>query len=320
MKKIIFLDIDGVLQPGYKQDRFDHDLEADKKEMAAQDARYETLDRYDIGAVRYDWNKQAVEHLRSLCEQTQAQIVISSAWRESKSLEQLQLLFRLHGLDSYVIDKTVDDERPYTKTDYTRRDAQIKLYLDQHKDIDTFVVIDDSYVSELGGTFPKEFVRCYRIFDTIRYRLALHILQLPHRDLAQSEAAVLFNRLCDNDPTLTKAAFRAEEIDMVRRHHTWSTETFIEKFGEALRKNTHLKSLKMTDLFYDEYPGAHPSKLPEKLIEAVMENTSLQHLDISNKHLKDVYGILGMLEALQKRKPPLKTLETGLKFDSSDAE
>ncbi|MEM7495666.1 MAG: HAD domain-containing protein [Myxococcota bacterium] len=313
MKKIIFLDIDGVLQPGYKQDRFEHDLKADKEALAAQDPRYESVGRYDLGAVRYDWNKQAVERLRCLCEQTQAQIVISSAWRETKSLEQLQLLFRLHGLDSYVIDKTVDDERPYTKTEYTRRDAQIKLYLDQHKDIDAFVVIDDSYVSELEGTFPREFVRCYHIFDTVRYRLALHILQLPHRDLARSEAVLLFNRLRDNDPTLTKADFRAEEIDMARRHHKWSMEIFMEKFREALRKNTHLESLKMTELFYDEYPGAHPSKLPEELIEAVMENTSLKHLDISNENLKEVYAIFGMLEALQKRKPPLETLKTGLK-------
>ena len=317
MKKIIFLDIDGVLQPGYKQDRFDHDLKAEKKELAAQDARYGELDRYDIGAVRYDWNKQAVEYLRSLCEQTQAQIVVSSAWREGKSVGQLQMLFRLHGLDPYVVDKTVESFYCHPNSFYRHRDEQIALYLQQHNDIETFVVIDDGYVSELEKRFPNEFVQCYKIFNAVRYRLALHILQLPHRDLAKSEAVLMFNRLQDNDPTLTKADFRAEEIDMVRRHYKWPMETFMEKFHEILKKNTHLESLKMAELFYDQYPGTHPGNLLEQLIEAVMKNTSLKHLDISDKGLKDVYAIFVILEALEKRKPPLETLKTGVKQETS---
>lgn len=33
-KRIIFLDIDGVLQPGWNEDRFKHDLEQTRRDMA----------------------------------------------------------------------------------------------------------------------------------------------------------------------------------------------------------------------------------------------------------------------------------------------
>lgn len=78
--KIIFLDIDGVLQPD-TQKRFKHDLEALKASFAAQNQEFENLDKYDIGAVYYDWDKTAVELMKKLCAKTGARFVISSDWR-----------------------------------------------------------------------------------------------------------------------------------------------------------------------------------------------------------------------------------------------
>ena len=55
--KIIFLDIDGVLQPGSARDRFNHDLELFKQEKIAENTAFAEVDRYDLGAVFYDWAK-----------------------------------------------------------------------------------------------------------------------------------------------------------------------------------------------------------------------------------------------------------------------
>ena len=67
LRTVIFLDIDGVLQPHGRQERFNHDLEALRVQLAAryQNDDYLTMDRYDLGAVYYDWDKAAVERLRA---------------------------------------------------------------------------------------------------------------------------------------------------------------------------------------------------------------------------------------------------------------
>lgn len=83
MRNIIFLDIDGVLQPIGKQDRFNHDMDKLKIQLAAQyqDEEFLNMDKYDVAAVYYDWDKAAVERLRSLVKAADAEIIISSDWR-----------------------------------------------------------------------------------------------------------------------------------------------------------------------------------------------------------------------------------------------
>ena len=49
---VIFLDIDGVLQPGNCQDRFNHDLPELRERLATEwDEGYRGLNEYDIGAT-----------------------------------------------------------------------------------------------------------------------------------------------------------------------------------------------------------------------------------------------------------------------------
>ena len=68
--------------------------------------RYAELDKYDIAAVTYDWNPKAVERLRRICDEGDAEIIISSSWRDFNPVRDLQLLFALHGLDKYVVGST----------------------------------------------------------------------------------------------------------------------------------------------------------------------------------------------------------------------
>ena len=104
-RTVIFLDIDGVLQPCLSQKRFDHDL-SETREMVAREtgnSKYLQLDKYDVGAVYYDWSEKAVYNLKKLITNCDAEIVISSDWKRTRTLEELKLLFRLHGLDEYII-------------------------------------------------------------------------------------------------------------------------------------------------------------------------------------------------------------------------
>ncbi len=70
------------------------------------------MDKYDLGAVCFDWDSEAVERLRSLCKDLGAGIVISSDWRRSKSTRGLQALFRVYELHHYVTDATNESGGP----------------------------------------------------------------------------------------------------------------------------------------------------------------------------------------------------------------
>lgn len=137
-RHVVFLDIDGVLQPCSSQKRFEHDMEQTRADIAEKmgDSRCLELDKYDVAAVYYDWHEKAVQNLHSLIKQCGAEIVISSDWKRSKSIEQLKLLFRIHGLDSYITDMVPYDSHTFKKD-------EIGEYLAEHPKINSYVVLDD---------------------------------------------------------------------------------------------------------------------------------------------------------------------------------
>ena len=98
-----------------------------------------------------------LELLRQLVEATDAQIVLSTSWREHWSKDHRQcdstgatidLIFCAHGLQ--IFDKT-----PALPEG---REAEIKAWLEQHPEIENFVVLDDRLLGAdfLTGYFVKD--------------------------------------------------------------------------------------------------------------------------------------------------------------------
>ena len=160
-RRIVFLDIDGVLQPTSSQKRFKDDLEALRESLAERfGAEYREFNEYDLGAVVHDWDAGAVARLHALCEEHDARIVVSSDWRLERSVAQLQALFRLHDLHHLIVDRTSD---PQNAPHY--RAGEVKQYLDTHPDIVRFVVIDDRYREQFDRLYPDHFVHTRSFLD-----------------------------------------------------------------------------------------------------------------------------------------------------------
>ena len=172
IEKVIFLDIDGVLQPLSSQKRFKYDLDELRKDLANkyQDEEYLKMDKYDLGAIYYDWFKESVELLRQLCDKTNAKIVISSNWREYSDLSRLKKYFKIYELDSYVIDVTPILSYPLERAD------EVEQYLKDNQNIKKFVIFDDAFTTVFEKKFPKEFFYCDYILSKTICENALKVL------------------------------------------------------------------------------------------------------------------------------------------------
>lgn len=136
--KIIFLDIDGVLN---------HQLWFESIN-GKPEYKKEGPDDYRRWFCPF-----SVDLLNHLTTETGAKIVVSSSWRKGRTVEQLQKLLKDNGITGEVIDKT-----PYLRftgvDDYTYsvpRGCEIKAWLEINKGIlgekigsfNNYVILDD---------------------------------------------------------------------------------------------------------------------------------------------------------------------------------
>ena len=121
---IVFLDVNGVI------DSFKHNDEM---------RRYNNDNNYENHY--FDWN--CLENLSFLVNATDANIVISSEWKEYKSnMIRLLAALKVYDLDKRVIGKTkriIENKNGFT---HVNRGLEIKDYLDNHEH-DNFVILDD---------------------------------------------------------------------------------------------------------------------------------------------------------------------------------
>jgi hypothetical protein len=119
--KIIFLDIDGVLN---SQNFFKtHKPNNDWKETD-------------------DIDRRAIAILNNILEKTNAKIVISSSWRIGRTLENLKLMAKIVG---------IHPEKIFSKTPVLNdkdRGFEIEAWLEQNK-TEKFVILDDD--SDMGN-------------------------------------------------------------------------------------------------------------------------------------------------------------------------
>lgn len=153
MKPVIFLDFDGVVETIYW----------DKKE----DGSF-TLNSHKLGHNELN-NKQAIGWLNELYSHVPYDVVISSTWRISMSLEQLQDLLINSGFNPSI--KVIG----MTPILHQQRGLEIQEWIDENNFNGKFIIIDDD--SDMCHLLPL-LVRCdcqlgFTIYD---YNKALRLL------------------------------------------------------------------------------------------------------------------------------------------------
>jgi hypothetical protein len=126
-RRVVFLDIDGVLAPIRRWDRYG------------------------------DLEPACVEVLNEIVASARADVVISSTWRHGKTVAELQAMLEAEGFTGRVVDKTP------TVVPGAKRGEEIAAWLAEHA-VDGYVIIDDhidmgELRSELVLTHPAHGLR-----------------------------------------------------------------------------------------------------------------------------------------------------------------
>ena len=154
---VVFLDIDGVVQPPNSFERFKYmNYDTIKSLTDKYNTDYFKYDYYDVCAVYVDWLPSAVERLKYILDSTNSKIFISSNWRDTNYKNKMYDLLKIQGLDKYYY-----ADNPYIidgSSYYRNRAKEIDISLSKY-DINNYVILDD--MVELIRYFPDNFV-CVR--------------------------------------------------------------------------------------------------------------------------------------------------------------
>jgi len=171
VKPLIFLSIDRVLYKGGS------DYPIVEK---AQELFPDIMDYRDFKSIHYDtaathfFNPRAVSNLEKLISATNACVVITSSWRENRTIPELIKIFAKHSFSQWIIDKTLfraeidkaeeksSAEKVEGKSAAKGKAREIDYWLKNHPDIANYVILDEldsNLYDNLSATFPKRFVQ-----------------------------------------------------------------------------------------------------------------------------------------------------------------
>lgn len=125
--KVIFLDVDGVLN-------------SDEYFNSIKDKKINTIEN------QIDINK--VKLLKQAVNTTGAKLVLSSSWRHTKNANNLKALLLNYGM---IVDST-----PFLNNE---RGKEIKKWLEEHKNVEDYVILDDEIFKSYDEELLKKLVK-----------------------------------------------------------------------------------------------------------------------------------------------------------------
>lgn len=166
---VIFLDIDGVVYNTPNEEGvFKKVAELFPEITGTYNNRVCSI------AASYFFDKKAVQNLNCLIREIEkvrnVWIVVSSSWRENRSVEELRsTFFGIHEFSRYIVDKTPEEvsikelgtycpSKSHSEEYSSQcRAAEIQYWLNQHPEIINYIVLDDND-NHLLAAFGERFV------------------------------------------------------------------------------------------------------------------------------------------------------------------
>ncbi len=149
---IVFLDIDGVLQP-YDSDMYFYDSKIIKELSNIYGIDYSVYNPSDVASAYYDWNKQALSRLKYILDETQSRIIVSSDWRSRSQPNKVKDLLTIHGLDIYYFADNIFLSRNIPEAE--RKAMEIRDSLNEYN-IANFAILDDN--RKIANYYPNNTV------------------------------------------------------------------------------------------------------------------------------------------------------------------
>ena len=143
--KVLFLDHDGVLTTFTEYGSRTHKKKNYLLSNNVSDEKIPAHIRFD------DFNPHCVKALNDIIGETNCEIVITSSWKRFSTLDELKSMYKIYGVSKEPIGMTrdfddiasKDSKRSVFASYEKRRKIEIEAYLDDHKDIEYWCVVDD---------------------------------------------------------------------------------------------------------------------------------------------------------------------------------
>ncbi len=165
MNPILFLDIDGVLNP-HICPQYELDYELNKKlSEKFNNPAIKKLNIYFVNQIYYGFNKKSCELIQKLVNEFDAKIVLTSSWRLYYTKEEIESMFEIAGIHNAFIDFTAQGNP---------RNSVIREYIYAHN-IKRFLVIDDF---DMHNNFGYRFIQTSHFFNEANYHQARYALKL----------------------------------------------------------------------------------------------------------------------------------------------
>lgn len=125
--KVIFLDIDGVLNSDEYLDR---------------------IKNLDIKGIEREIDVEKIKLLKKAIDETGAKVVLSSSWRYTRNAQYLKELLLNYGIYAAVT--------PFIQNE---RGLEIKQWLSDNQDVEDFVILDDEIFNSYDEELMKKLIK-----------------------------------------------------------------------------------------------------------------------------------------------------------------
>jgi len=246
-KNIIFLDIDGVIQPYSQDSRFEYELEKLPAYFADRynDKNFLQCNIWDLGAAYFDWDEIALARIKQILRDFNAYLVIHSGWRESVPYHCLNALFKLYDMDEYILEVLESG----------KKETVIQRYLEDYKDfIKQYVVIDDD---AMMSDFGMNFCHTRNVFDLKDH---LYVNRLFMKKYEFFDEPLIF-KVWDNEIHISeyKSIYNEKtvslfEIDSLENIDEYEVEMIFRELHRYCKNNNiWCMGLKMNTKYSDKY-------------------------------------------------------------------